>query len=208
MQSESLGHLRVAVPTLDVVADQGPRPRPGRVRSTMRRVGVHIVNTISGFVGDDVAGRLVRRDVLRLAGATVPRSTHVLGDTWFSHPAHLRAGERCLLNRRCYLDLHAAITLGDDVVIGHGTSIITSRHSIGPAWRRAGSVEGLQVVIDSGAWLGANVTILPGVTVGSGAVVAAGAVVLGDVPANAMVAGVPARVVRRLDRPNGAQAGA
>jgi acetyltransferase-like isoleucine patch superfamily enzyme len=49
--------------------------------------------------------------------------------------------------------------------------------------------------------VGANVTILPGVTVGRGAVVAAGAVVTSNVPANSVVAGVPARVVRRLDLP-------
>ena len=131
-----------------------------------------------------------------------------MGGTYFSRAGHLRTGERCLINRSCYLDLHASITLGDDVVVGHGTAIITSRHVLGPAERRAGAVEGLQVVIGSGAWLGANATVLPGVTIGPGAVVAAGAVVNSDVPANAVVAGVPARVIRRLDHPNEVHASA
>ena len=199
--------LPSTAPALGVVTAPSPPPRGERVRSTLRRVGAHVVNVISGVVGDDVAGRLVRRGVVRLAGADVPRSTHLLGDTYFSRAANLHTGERCLVNRRCYLDLHASITLRDDVVIGHGTSIITSRHRLGSARRRAGSVEGVQVVIDSGAWVGANATILPGVTVGSGAVVAAGAVVTDDVPPNAVVAGMPARVIRWLDRPNGTKAG-
>ncbi len=176
-----------------------PATTQGRVRSTLRRLGVHLVNTVSDAVGDDIGGRAVRRAAVRRAGATVPGSTHLLGDTYFSRPSHLRTGERCLINRRCYLDLHAAITLGDDVVVGHGTSIVTSRHEVGAPGRRAGTVVGVPVVIGSGAWLGANVTILPGVVVGAGAVVAAGAVVTADVPANTLVAGVPARPVRQLD---------
>lgn len=173
--------------------------RDGRVRSTLRRLGVHLVNTVSDAAGDDLVGRALRRAAVRGAGATVPRSTHLLGGTFFSRASHLRTGERCFINRNCYLDLHAQITLGDEVVVGHGTSIVTSRHEMGPSVRRAGVVVGVPVVIGSGAWIGANVTILPGVTVGHGAVVAAGAVVTADVPANMLVAGVPARPVRHLD---------
>jgi acetyltransferase-like isoleucine patch superfamily enzyme len=171
------------------------------VRSTLQRVGNHLVNAVSTVVGDDVVGRALRRGILRLAGAPLRRSAHVMGGTYFSRPANLRVGERCLVNRGCYLDLHDTITLGDDVVIGHGTAVITSRHRLGPEERRAGGVEGVPVTISSGSWVGANVTILPGVTVGRGAVVAAGAVVTSNVPANSVVAGVPARVVRRLDLP-------
>lgn len=170
-----------------------------RVRATVLRVLVHVVNTASNIVGDDVVSRYVRRALLRMAGARVPRSTDLHGGTYFSNPRNLRMGQRCFVNRNCYLDLEAEISIGDDVVVGHGSTVVTSVHAIGPPSRRAGDVEGRRVNIESGAWIGANALILPGVTVGAGAIVAAGAVVTADVPADAVVAGVPAKVVRKLD---------
>jgi maltose O-acetyltransferase len=168
------------------------------VASTLLRVAVHVINTVSNVVGDDVGSRWIRRLVLRLAGAIVPSSTHLAGGTYFSKPKNLRLGERCFINRNCYLDLYALVTMHDDVAVGHGATILTTAHTIGPASRRAGPAVGRPVVIESGAWLGANAMILPGVTVGAGSVVAAGAVVTADVPANVVVSGVPARVRRRL----------
>ena len=64
---------------------------------------------------------------------------------------------------------------------------------------RAGAHLARPIRIESGAWIGARSTILPGVTVGHGAVVAAGAVVTRDVEPNTLVAGVPARVLRSLE---------
>lgn len=171
------------------------------VRSTLARVVTHLVNSASDVVGDDVLGRGVRRRVLRVAGATVPSSSTFHGGTHFSRPANLRVGEGCFVNRRCYLDLDGVVTLEDGVVIGHGVTIVTSTHELGPSTRRAGAVTPRPVTVCRGAWLGANATVLPGVTVGAGAVVAAGAVVTEDVAPDTLVAGVPARAVRRLEPP-------
>jgi maltose O-acetyltransferase len=177
----------------------GPRP----VRSSALRVVTHLVNSVSDIVGDDVLGRWVRRRVLCAAGATVPASSSFHGGTHFSRPANLRVGEDCFVNRRCYLDLDGVVTLEDGVVIGHGVTIVTSTHEMGPSARRAGAVTPLPVTVRRGAWLGANVTVLPGVTIGAGAVAAAGAVVVDDVTPDTLVAGVPARAIRRLDPTGG-----
>jgi acetyltransferase-like isoleucine patch superfamily enzyme len=138
--------------------------------------------------------------LLRVQGAVVPRSSNVHGGTWFSSPRNLIIGERCFLNRNCYLDLEGEIIIGDDVTVGHGTSIVTTVHEIGPPEHRCGpAIRTAPVVLENGCWIGANVTLLPGVTVGAGAVVAAGAVVSADIPPNTVAAGVPARVVRKLE---------
>lgn len=80
----------------------------------------------------------------------------------------------------------------------HQVLILTTSHEIGPQGQRAAALEARPVCIGSGAWLGARCTILPGVTIGAGAIIAAGAVVSRDVPANTMVAGIPARVIKSL----------
>ncbi|MEO0540566.1 MAG: acyltransferase [Cyanobacteria bacterium P01_A01_bin.105] len=112
----------------------------------------------------------------------------------------LKTGKRCQVNRGCYFDFTDPITFADDVVVGHGVTFVTAEHAMGGPERRAGrAVVGRPITVQAGVWIGANALILPGVTIHEGAVVAAGAVVTKDVPANALVAGVPARLVRQLD---------
>jgi len=82
--------------------------------------------------------------------------------------------------------------------VGHGVTFITSDHETGTLSRRAGELKVLPIIVEDGVWIAANVTLLPGVTVGRGAVVAAGAVVTKDVPPNSLVAGIPAKVIRLL----------
>lgn len=183
-------------------SDAGDRIARGlaeKIRSTCSRVVVHLINSAANTFGDDVVGRRIRLTLLQVAGAHLSRSAHILGGGYFSSAANLRVGQRCLINRNCYLDLYGPILIDDDVVIGHGTSIITARHRIGPAGRRAGAVEGAPVAIGAGVWIGANATLLPGVRIGRGAVVAAGAVVTRDVEDNVVVAGIPARRLYTLD---------
>lgn len=85
--------------------------------------------------------------------------------------------------------------IGDDVLIGHDAVIATLNH--GMAFEEHADMRPAPVVIEQRTWLGANVTVLPGATIGAGAIVAAGSVVTKDVPAGATVAGVPARDVNR-----------
>lgn len=110
----------------------------------------------------------------------------------------LTIGRRCLINIECLFDVGETITIGDGVAIGHQVMILTTSHKIATSEFRAGPTYAQPVVVQEGAWLGARAVILPGVTIGAGAIVAAGAVVTKDVPANTLVAGVPAQFIKSL----------
>lgn len=107
---------------------------------------------------------------------------------------NLTLGKRVFRNLGCRFQDIGGITIGDDTLIGHGAALTTLNHHLDPQ-RRADMIPA-PVRIVRNVWLGASVTVVPGVTIGDGAVVGAGAVVTKDVPANAIVAGVPAALIR------------
>ena len=122
----------------------------------------------------------------------------------------IRVGERCYLGAS-HLVCHTAITIGDDVIMSWGVTVVDhDSHSLNwqerqhdvADWMRGvkrwDAVTVRPVCIEDRAWIGFGASILKGVTVGVGAVVGANAVVTRDVPPYTVVAGNPARVVRRL----------
>jgi serine acetyltransferase len=108
-------------------------------------------------------------------------------------------GDRCVIGRGSHIIGHWSIEIGDDIQTGPYVYITDQNHSyqdpdqpVGRQWPVEASVR-----IGSGSWLGANVVVLPGTDIGEHVIVAAGAVVRGVIPDRCVVAGVPARVVRR-----------
>ena len=91
------------------------------------------------------------------------------------------------------------VCIGDNVMIGPNTTITAVGHPLSPKGRRNHLAQGGEVRIGNDVWLGANVTVLPGVTIGDNVVVGAGAVVTKDIPDNSLAVGVPARVVRKIE---------
>ena len=79
------------------------------------------------------------------------------------------------------------------------TALLTSTHKIGDANRRAKESYGKPITIGDATWVGANVTIQPGVTMGSGCIIAAGSVVIKDCESNWIYGGQPARKIKKLD---------
>ncbi len=91
------------------------------------------------------------------------------------------------------------VYIGNHVMIGPNTLITTVTHPLSPKLRRNYTAFAKPIRIGNDVWIGGNVTILPGVTIGNNVVVAAGAVVNKDVPDNSLVAGVPAKLIRVLE---------
>ena len=111
---------------------------------------------------------------------------------------NIRVGDRFWANFDCVMLDGAAITIGDDVLIGPKVGIYTSNHAFDLAERMAGSCDAHPVTIGDGVWIAGGVTILPGVSIGAGAIIGAGSVVTRDVPAGVIAAGNPARVLRAI----------
>jgi acetyltransferase-like isoleucine patch superfamily enzyme len=136
----------------------------------------------------------VRALLAALTGREVDESVTVFPPFYSEFGRNLVLGKDVFINMGCRFQDTGGITIGDGSLIGHGSTLTTLNHGNDPE-RRADMVPG-PIVIGRKVWLGASVTVVPGVTIGDGAIVGAGAVVTRDVPADMIVAGVPARVIR------------
>ena len=105
-------------------------------------------------------------------------------------------GERVFINSGCKFQDQGGIFIGNDCLIGHNATLCTINHNPEPEHRADMVFKPIRIC--DKVWLGANVTICPGVTIGEGAVVAAGAVVTKDVAPRTVVGGVPARFIKKV----------
>lgn len=132
----------------------------------------------------------------QITGIEIDKSTAVFTPLYINYGKHTRIGKNVFINFDCtFLDL-GGITIEDNVLIAPKVSLLSEGHPISPADRQS-LVPG-HVHIKKNAWIGANATILPGVTIGENSIVASGAVVSKNVPDNTVVGGVPARVIKQL----------
>lgn len=109
-------------------------------------------------------------------------------------------GDRCLIGRQSSIVGHYSIRIEDDVFFGPNVYVTDQNHGFEKLDLPIGkqTMAEQPVVIGEGSWLGANVVVLPGVTIGKHVTVGAGSVVTGDLPDNSVAVGSPARVVRQL----------
>lgn len=144
----------------------------------------------------DVA--LIRERLSQIIDSPIDESTTIFVPFHTNFGKHIVLGKNVFINHGCsFLDL-GGIVIEDDALIGPKVCIITENHPIHPSNRK--SLDLKAVLIRCNAWIGANSTILPGVTVGENAIVAAGSVVTKDVAANTIVGGVPAKKIKDIDQ--------
>jgi acetyltransferase-like isoleucine patch superfamily enzyme len=112
----------------------------------------------------------------------------------------LTIGERVFINQGATIVSADQITIGDDCRIGdYATIYDTEHHPLEPG----APARSAPVTIGRNVWIARGALVLPGVTIGDHAVIAASALVTEDVPDRTLVAGVPARKIRRLEVPDG-----
>jgi maltose O-acetyltransferase len=112
---------------------------------------------------------------------------------------NIHVGKNFFANFQCVMLDAAPITIGDNCLMGPQTCLYTVNHPMDAATRIANYVYGKPITIGNNVWFGGNCVVLSGVTIGDNAVIGAGSVVTSDIPANAVAAGNPARILRYID---------
>ena len=108
----------------------------------------------------------------------------------------MKLGDNVFINSNCLAMARGGITIEDDVMLAGNVQLLSNNHD--EYERQIITCE--EILIKKGAWIGAGATVMAGVTVGKYAIVGAGAIVTKDVPDYAVVVGVPAKVVKTLDK--------
>lgn len=134
----------------------------------------------------------------KLTGEETDDSFGLFPPFYTDYGKNIHVGKRVFINSGCCFQDQGGIFIGDDCLIGHQVVLATLDHSLEPSKRKG--MHPASIRLGKNVWVGAHATVLKGVTVGDDAVIAAGAVVTKDVPAGAIVAGVPARVIRYVPR--------
>ena len=132
-----------------------------------------------------------------IIGTKIDESTTIFTPFFTNFGKFISIGKNVFINHACsFLDM-GGIVIEDDVLIGPKVNIITENHPSNPRNRKALITK--SVTIKKNVWIGAGATILPGVTIGENAIVAAGAVVSKNVPANTIVGGIPAKIIKNIE---------
>ena len=132
-----------------------------------------------------------------LTGRKVDESFGLFPPFSTDYGLNITVGKNVFINSGCCFQDQGGIEIGDNVLIGQQVVIATLNHDLNCGKRK--NMLPAPVKIENGVWIGAHATVLAGVTVGKNSVVAAGAVVTKDVPANAVVAGVPAKIIKYIE---------
>lgn len=135
-----------------------------------------------------------------LLGTEIPEGVTVLAPVYFDYGNYTKLGKGTFVNHGCYFMDGGTVTIGENVFIGPFCGFYTATHPMNYKDRNKGLEKALPITIGDNCWFGANVSVMPGVTIGSGCVIAAGSVVTEDVPDNSMVAGVPAVVKKKIEQ--------
>ena len=111
---------------------------------------------------------------------------------------NIECGENVFFNVNCVVLDVAKVKIGSNVLFGPSVQLYTATHPLDKIERR--TVESAKpITIGDDCWIGGQVVICPGVTIGSGSVIGAGSVVTKDIPANTLAVGNPAKVIRKLN---------
>lgn len=141
----------------------------------------------------------LKRFLWRWAGAVIGHNVRICSSAFILGAGELEIGDDTWIGHQVYIETGSRIIIGDCVDIAPRVYIGTGSHKIDSTGQHsAGDGTSQPIIIEDGVWLGTNVIILPGITIGRKAVIGAGAVVTRNIDSFVVAAGIPARMMRYL----------
>jgi acetyltransferase-like isoleucine patch superfamily enzyme len=165
-------------------------------REIFRKIKETTVSTmkLNALITDDMVA--IHRAFNEIIGKQVDETFRLMLPFYTDYGLNIEIGKNVIVNHACTFMSIGGIIIEDNVLIGPKVNIITADHSTNPDERD--SIIASPVCIRENVWIGANATILKGVTIGINSVVAAGSVVTKDIPDNCIYGGVPAKHIKNL----------
>ncbi|WP_311769797.1 sugar O-acetyltransferase [Listeria booriae] len=161
----------------------------------------HACAAINAVISDKEEREVHIRDLFGRVGKNVYMEPNVRCDYGYN----IEVGDDFYANFDCVLLDCAPIKIGNNCMFAPGVHIYTAYHPLDAVERNSGLEYAKSVTIGNNVWIGGRSVINPGITIGDNAVVGSGSVVTKDVPANTVVAGNPARVIRELGEQGGSE---
>lgn len=130
----------------------------------------------------------------------------VKGDILIEQPFYCDYGFNISVGKNFFANFNmvvldeARVVFGDNVFIGPNCGFYTAGHPIDPIERNKGLEFARPIIVGNNVWIGANVTVVPGVTIGDNCVIGAGSVVTKDIPDNTVAVGNPCKVIKSIDK--------
>lgn len=140
-----------------------------------------------------------RKNLIREILASTGKNFQIEPSFWCDYGYNIKIGENFYSNHNLTILDTAPVTFGDNVFIGPNCGFFPPEHPLDVKTRNAWLEYAKPIKVGNNVWFGGNVTVLGGVEIGDNAVIAAGSVVTKNVPKNAVVAGIPAKVIKEID---------
>lgn len=156
----------------------------------------------------DYADNEEKQRIYREMFGSIGKDVYIDIDFRCEYGRNIHFGNKVIVNMNCTFLDNNIINIGNNVMIAPDVKIFTATHSVNLSERMPErdrpddsicDTIALPVTIEDGVWIGGNVTVLPGITIGKNSVIGAGSVVVKDIPANSIAVGNPCKVIKSID---------
>lgn len=168
-------------------------PEYGKIIGTIQRT----MDALAAFNQRPPFAEGNREEISGILGTKIDDSSAILPPFYADYGQNIKIGKNVWIQQGCTFFDRGGIEIGDDVFIAPKVNLVTLNHVLNPFERSTTYAKPIK--IGNRVWIGIGATVLAGVTVGDNSVIAAGTVVTKDVPENTVVAGNPARVIKKIE---------